>query len=342
MLTIVCYSLVVIAVTWAAGLMPLAGNWRESRRDLLTAFAGGVLLGAAFLHMLPEAAHNCPEWVGPAALAGLLFVFLLERLLATHYCEHDHEACDHFQVIGYTFYVGLTLHSFIDGVVLASGALIPSLGPIVLVAILAHHLPVVFSLSSILLAAGFSRRRLIYFLTILSLSTPTGAFAAFLGLRGLGGELQSLAVAVSAGTFLYIALADLLPSISHERRRWLPCALALALGLGIMYLGGRLAHREAHGERYADEVYETTPNQGADGALSELICSVYVSMGNRYPMWGVQRTVQCARACAAPGAVAEDGRRAASNRPICRAPWRPLQCLPPWGLATTGMQSFAG
>jgi len=242
MQAVLIYSLSVVAVTWVAGLLPLATRWQPAQRDLLTAFASGVLLGAAFLHMLPEAAESAPHWVGAGALGGLLFVFLLERLIATHYCEHDHEACDHFQAIGYTFYVGITLHSFIDGVVLASGALIPQLGPIVFLAIVAHHLPVVFSLTSILVAGGFRQRRVLYLVGILSLSTPAGAFLAFWLLRGVSYGLQSLAVAASAGTFLYVALTDLLPSISHERRDWLKCALALGVGLALMYGDGELAH----------------------------------------------------------------------------------------------------
>ena len=242
MQALLVYSLSVVAVTWIAGLLPLAARWKPAQRDLLTAFASGVLLGAAFLHMLPEAAEHVPHWVGAGALGGLLFVFLLERLIATHYCEHDREGCDHFQAIGYTFYVGLTLHSFIDGVVLASGALIPQLGPIVFLAIVAHHLPVVFSLSSILLAGGFRQKRVLALICVLSLSTPAGAFLAFYVLRDLGHEFQNLAVAVSAGTFLYVALTDLLPSITHERRGWAKCALALGTGLALMYAAGELAH----------------------------------------------------------------------------------------------------
>jgi zinc and cadmium transporter len=242
MQALLIYSLSVVAVTWIAGLLPMAARWKPAQRDLLTAFAGGVLLGAAFLHMLPEAAGNAPHLVGAGALGGLLFVFILERLIAIHYCEHDHEGCEHFHAIGYTFYIGLTLHSFIDGVVLASGSLIPQLGPIVFLAIMAHKLPVVFSLSSILLAGGFRQKRVLTLIGVLSLSTPAGAFIAFYLLQGLPPQFQSLAVAVSAGTFLYVALTDLLPSIAHERRSWAKSTLALGVGLALMYGAGQLAH----------------------------------------------------------------------------------------------------
>lgn len=240
MRALLLYSLSVVAVTWVAGLLPLASSRRLRTRDFVTAFAGGVLLGAAFLHMLPEAAEHSPRYVGAAVLGGLLFVFLLERLIATHYCEHDLEACNHFQMIGYTFYIGLTIHSFIDGVVLASGSLIPRLGPLVFLAIVAHHVPVVFSLSSILVEGGFRQKRVLVLIGLLSLSTPAGALLAFGGLSGLSHELQSLAVAVSAGTFVYIALTDLLPSIAHERHNWPAAVFALSLGLALMYGAGQL------------------------------------------------------------------------------------------------------
>jgi zinc and cadmium transporter len=242
MQTVLIYSVVVVVITWIAGLLPLAGNWRESQRGILTAFAGGILLGAAFLHMLPEAAEDAPHWIGPAALGGLLFVFVLERIIATHYCEHDHEACDHFQMLGYAFYVGLSLHSIIDGVVLGSGALIPHLGPIVFLAIVAHKLPVILSLTSILLAGGFRQRRVLMLIGLLSLTTPAGAFAAFLGLRNLGLEVRSIAVAVSAGTFIYVALTDVLPSVATEKQTRLRSGVAMIMGLVLMYAAGLLAH----------------------------------------------------------------------------------------------------
>ncbi|MGQ9729819.1 MAG: ZIP family metal transporter [Candidatus Zipacnadales bacterium] len=232
------YSLVVLAVTWIAGLLPLAANWRHSHRDVLAAFASGVLLGAAFLHMLPETAQHCPQWSAPATLMGLLFLFLLERVIITHYCEHDHDACSHFEVIGYTFYLGLTLHSFLDGVVLGSGALIPALGPIVFLAIVAHKFPVIFSLSSILLVSGFRQQRVLGLLGILSLTVPVGAFAAFYGLRSFEPHIWQIAIAVSAGTFLYVSLVDLLPSIARESRQWFRCVIALLGGLLLMYLSG--------------------------------------------------------------------------------------------------------
>jgi zinc and cadmium transporter len=242
MQTVLIYSLVVVAITWIAGLLPLAGNWRQSQRGILTAFAGGILLGAAFLHMLPEAAEDAPHWIGPAALGGLLFVFVLERIIATHYCEHDHEGCDHFQMLGYAFYVGLSLHSIIDGVVLGSGTLIPRLGAIVFVAVAAHKLPVIFSLTSILLAGGFRERRVLVLIGLLSLTTPAGAFAAFLGLRNLGIEVRSIAVAVSAGTFIYVALTDVLPSVATEKQTRLKSGAAMIVGLVLMYGAGLLAH----------------------------------------------------------------------------------------------------
>ena len=241
-LSLLLYSAAVVVATWLGGLIPLTGRWRDHHVGFLSAFACGVLLGAAFLHMLPEAAEHSAKMVGIAALAGLLFVFLLERVVVTHFCEHDNEECDHFQMIGYSFYVGLTLHSVIDGLVLGSGALIPELGGVVFVAVLAHKLPAVFSLTSILVAGGFRRKRVLLLLAILSLSTPAGAFAAFFGLGRLGEEAGHIAVAVSAGTFIYVALVDLIPSVQWQSRTWLRSALALLAGLALMYLTGSLVH----------------------------------------------------------------------------------------------------
>ena len=192
--------------------------------------------------MIPEAAAHAPKVTGLAALIGLLFMFFLERTVAVHFCEHDHDKCDHFQVMGFSFYIGLTLHSVIDGIVLGSGALMPALGLIVFVAIVAHKLPAVFSMSSILVAGGFRQKRVLRFIGILSLATPAGAFLAYFGLRGLDPGVWHFAVALSAGTFLYVAVSDVLPHAQWQGKAAIRNGIALALGLFIMYAAGTLAH----------------------------------------------------------------------------------------------------
>jgi zinc and cadmium transporter len=241
-LSVLLYSFLMVVATWAGGLLPLARTWSRGHLRLFIAFSGGVLLGAAFLHMLPEAARVVPEWVGPAALAGLVLVFLLERFVLEHFCEHHADHIHDLQRAGYSLYIGLTIHTFIDGLVLGSSLLIPYLGPIVLIALLSHKIPAAFSLTSVLLAAEFRRRRILVLLALFSLTVPVGAAVAFWGLRGLGPQAWETAVALSAGTFLYIALTDLLPEVRKESEGWDLNVLALLLGLGVMYVSGLLAH----------------------------------------------------------------------------------------------------
>ena len=241
-LKLLAYGAIVVVVTLIAGLIPLRRRWRDQNLGMLTSFAGGILLGAAFLHMIPEAAANAPSSAGIAALVGLLFMFFLERTVAVHFCEHNHDRCDHFQVVGFSFYIGLTLHSVIDGIVLGSGALLPTLGPIVFVAIIAHKLPAVFSMSSILMAGGFHEKRIKVLVGILSLATPVGAFAAYFALGGLDPGVWHTAVALSAGTFLYVAISDLLPHAQWEGKAAIRNAAALFIGLLLMYVVGSLAH----------------------------------------------------------------------------------------------------
>ena len=257
------YCGTVVAMTWVGGLLPLARDWSRRRLRLFIAFGGGVLLSAAFLHMIPEAAQAIPQWVGPAVLAGLMMVFLLERVVAIHYCEHHHDqshaehlpAPNELQRAGYTLYAGLTIHSLVDGLVLGSGLLVPSLGPIVLVALLTHKLADSFSLTSVLVAGKFPRRTIILLLTMFSLTVPVGALAAFLGLRGLGEGVAQAAIALSAGTFLYIALTDLLPEVQKDDEAWVQNLAALVLGIVVMWGAGALAHHEhgaeAHGHALA-------------------------------------------------------------------------------------------
>jgi zinc and cadmium transporter len=176
-LTLTAYSGAILAGSLAGGALPLFQ--RRERSDSVLSFSAGVMLGAAFFHMLPEAVllggHDVVPWV----VAGFLFLFLLERFLLVHVCaepgpsdrlvahpppppqglrehaghDHAHEAtgCD-VHTLGVAAFVGLSLHTLVDGFALGAAHTEPSLGLLVFAAILAHKIP-----SSVALTASCSR-----------------------------------------------------------------------------------------------------------------------------------------------------------------------------------------
>ncbi len=257
--TLSAYAGAILAGALFGGALPLFG--RVQRNDAGLSFSAGVMLGAAFFHMLPEAAEGAGLSAIPFVLVGFLFLFLLERFVLVHVCaepgpgaahepdlalaphgspgrEHTHAAtgCD-VHTIGLAAFVGLSLHTIVDGFALGAASSERALGFLVFLAILAHKVPSSFSLSSILRAEGYSRRRSLLMNAAFATMVPIGA-GLYLALRGLvhTESFTSLALAASSGTFLHLALSDIIPDLHRRGGSKLRLTGALLLGVGVMWL----------------------------------------------------------------------------------------------------------
>ncbi len=206
---------------------------------LLLSFSAGVLLGAVFFHMLPEVGNVLGANLGMPVLAGFLLIFVMERFVFVHACEeHD---CDIHQM-GIPAFLGISLHSLLDGIALGAGLILPQLGPVVLLAVIIHKMPDSMSISSILLSAGWDRRKVGKLNLLFSLTTPIGALLAFLSFRVLSPENVAIAIGLSAGTFLAIATADILPHVHRIEQRNPMTLVFLAIGLTVSWMGTLLSH----------------------------------------------------------------------------------------------------
>ncbi|HMB67685.1 MAG TPA: ZIP family metal transporter [bacterium] len=221
----------VIALTLGGGLLPLLREWNRQAIRALLAFGTGVLLGAAFFHMIPEAVDGLGRGVGVPVLAGFLLIYVLERFVMLHACEE--EGCS-FHHMGLAAFLGITLHSLIDGFALGAGLTIPTLTAAVTAAIVLHKLPASLSLTGILLHCEYPRKRIVWMIVLFSLSTPVGAVLSFWVLKELTGGALHYAIAFSAGTFLAIATADLLPQIHSAPEGRYRNLFALAVGILLM------------------------------------------------------------------------------------------------------------
>lgn len=221
----------VVVLTLSGGLLPLLREWDRRAIRLLLAFGTGVLLGAAFLHMIPEAAAGLGTEVGAPVLAGFLLIYVLERFVMVHACEE--EGCS-FHHMGLAAFLGITLHSLIDGFALGAGLTLPSLTTAVTAAIVLHKLPASLSLTGILLHCEYPRGRIATMIALFALATPIGAVLSFWLLSDLAGGALHYAIAFSAGTFLAIATADLLPQVHSAPRGRFLNLFALFAGLLVM------------------------------------------------------------------------------------------------------------
>ncbi len=182
----------------------------------LTAFASGVMIATSLLHLLPESLHELSgASVGMTLLGAIVFFFILEKFIWHHH-HHEHE--DHHQekltrTTGYLITVGDSVHNFIDGVLIASVFLVqPELGLLTALAIAAHEIPQEIADFSVMVAAGFSKRKALLFNVGSALAAFLGAGVTVVFSDQLLPVLPYL-VTFAAGTFLYIALSDLIPEL---------------------------------------------------------------------------------------------------------------------------------
>ena len=221
-------------ISLIGGFLPLLRELSQRALALLLSFSAGVLLGAVFFHMLPEIGKVLVDDTGLPILAGFLLIFVMERFVFVHACEE--RECDIHQM-GIPAFLGISLHSLLDGIALGAGLMLPQLGPVVLLAVLIHKMPDSISISSILLSAGWERRKVATLSLLFSLTTPVGALLAFLFLRELSENHIAVALGVSAGTFLAIATADILPQVHRIEQRNPLTLVFLIVGLAISWFG---------------------------------------------------------------------------------------------------------
>jgi zinc transporter ZupT len=226
------YAVAVFGFSFLGGIVPLLRNWSHAALQTLISLSAGIILGVLFLDLLPAVSSHTPYFY-PAALAGFLLLFVLEKFVVIHPHETEELAG---RRSGLAAYVGISLHSLLDGLALGSTAMVPALAPPVLFAILAHKIPDSFSLTSILTYFGYQRRRTLLLLILFSLLTPLGGVIALLALRGSSETALGLPLGVASGTFLFIATSDLLPHTHEHREGRFRNLLAVIVGIGLIAL----------------------------------------------------------------------------------------------------------
>ena len=173
-------------------------------------YATGTLLGAAFIGLIPHALHEIGATaVFPTIVAGIVIFFIMEKLLIWRHCHEQN--CPEHKTAGPLIIAGDALHNFVDGVVIASAFLSSTeLGIATAIAVVAHELPQELGDFVILLESGYSRARALAFNLLSSLTTFAGGLLAYFFLREIHSAVPYV-MAISAASFIYIALADLIP-----------------------------------------------------------------------------------------------------------------------------------
>lgn len=189
---------------------------RKRLLPVLLSYAAGTLLGAAFLGMLPKALETLPAPLTlGTTLAGIVLFFLLEKTLVWRHC-HD-ESCDVHAAAGPLLLAGDALHNFIDGVVIAAAFSVSvPLGVGTSLAVIAHEVPQEIGDLAVLLSGGYAKKRAFALNLLVSLTTIAGALLGFFALDTTRQAVPYV-LAVSAASFIYIAVADIVPSLHQHR-----------------------------------------------------------------------------------------------------------------------------
>jgi len=187
-------------------------------------FALGALLSVAFLDLLPDALTTAGiehiDSLLATVLVGILGFFLLEKLLIWRHCHADHcetHSGDHFhQPAGTLIVVGDAIHNFVDGILIAAAFLTDiNLGIITSLAVAAHEIPQEVGDFAILLQSGYGRSKALAYNMLSSLATMVGGILAYFSLEHIHAWLPYI-LALAASSFIYIAVADLIPSL-HQK-----------------------------------------------------------------------------------------------------------------------------
>jgi zinc transporter ZupT len=195
------------------GALAVVRHERRSLRmiDACLAFGAGFMLAVALLGVMPEVLRDSPA-EALFVLAGYLAVHLAQHVLTPHF--HFGEETHRLSAsAGLSALLGLSLHTFFDGVAIASGFLVSGeLGVLVFLAVFLHKLPEGVTIASVMLAGGQGNARAIAAACGLGLATVLGVL-----LTGVTAPLAAHGLALSAGVTLYVAASNLVPEFQAKR-----------------------------------------------------------------------------------------------------------------------------
>lgn len=205
-------------------------RWPPRTLELLLAFSAGFMVVVALAGLVPEAIeHGGPRAAG-IILAGFLLVHLTQHALVGHF--HFGEETHHVsRAVSVSALVGLLLHTFVDGVAIASAFHVSDeLGVLVFGAIVLHKVPEGLAISSLWIASGHTRREALGAATALGVATVLGVL-----FTDMVDPLAEWGLALAAGVTLYVGASNLIPEFqgksgwTHNAVFFVGCGIAFAL-----------------------------------------------------------------------------------------------------------------
>ena len=287
------YCALILLASLAGGWIPLFIRLTHRRMQVAVSLVAGVMLGVGLLHLLPHALLEAPDAMNTVflwVLGGFLTMFFIERFFCFHHhdvpaehgghehaSERDHENCPHVRSDSHQLTwsgaaVGLTLHTVFAGIALAAsveaeshGSRTAALAGVGTFLVIFLHKPFdSMTIGTLMAMGGWSAFPRHVVNIIFALMIPAGVLLFHLGFGHAHGESHVLAYALafSAGTFMCIAMSDLLPELHfHDHDRGV-LSVALLAGLAIALVIGMIegqSHGHSHGDRDAHAGHDHGP-----------------------------------------------------------------------------------
>lgn len=209
-------------------------TWSLRALDALLSFAAGFLISVSLVDLFPDSIAVAGPIAPVVVLSAYLLVHLTQHTIGRHF-HFGEETHSVSELVSMSALVGLLMHTFVDGVAVASGLRVsPQVGALVFVAILLHKFPEGLAISSLFLAAGAGRRKAILAAAALGVTTIAGVL-----LTDQWSFLRTYGLAVSAGVTLYVGASNLVPELQDRPGPRIP--LSFIAGCGLYFVARSLA-----------------------------------------------------------------------------------------------------
>lgn len=211
-------------------------TWERRYLKYFMALGAGFMLATAIVEMVPASIEQAGQKAGFVILLGYLLIHFFEHTVTPHFhfgeeTHHDEFAHGHRSL---SVLVGLLIHTFFDGIAIASGFLVSNwLGWIIFVAVFLHKIPEGFTITSVMLASGQSRLRSWAASAMLGAATFAGVL-----IMTLTQHAVSFGLPISAGVTIYVAATDIMPEVNHEPG--VKMALLVFVGVALLFIFDRL------------------------------------------------------------------------------------------------------
>lgn len=246
MITFVVYAVILLAVSMAGAMIPHAKKMKDEQTHLLVALSTGIFLGLLFLMLLPEALEEIEHGgydthvAMYAILAGFVLIMMIEMVMKHRHmsgcgCQCCEDAHSH-KITSISSFIGLSVHAACDGLALAATFLAgEEVGLVATVGMCIHKFVVLFSLSTTMLLTDMDRRTEMRYLLGFSLITPIAGILFFLLFSGVDIEgISGIPLAFAAGTFMYVALCDMLPESFHRKNQDVRSFVLILAGIALI------------------------------------------------------------------------------------------------------------